>query len=79
LRRAAELGVDGIDFCSIDGDHPSHDFMRYPKLLDSLDMPALASSIRNTLRDIPDLEVTGINRIIQFLDGSASQAHRGPA
>jgi hypothetical protein len=69
LRRAAELGVDGVDICILDGDHPEHDFMRYPRLIYDIDTRALAKAIRRAKEELPSLEVGGLESTICFLEG----------
>jgi len=68
LRRAAELDVDGVDICAIDGDHPEHDFMRNPDLIAHLDARSLATAIRRTTDELPALEVGGLEPVVRLLE-----------
>jgi hypothetical protein len=77
LFRAAELGVDSVDLCPLDGDHPGYDFMRYPELLDEAKNKPLAEAIRDAFRVLPGLETSGFDRVLQCIEGPSVMQCRG--
>jgi molybdenum cofactor biosynthesis enzyme MoaA len=73
LRRAADLGVDAVDVCRLEGDHPGYDFCRYPDLLRQEDRRAIAREIEAAIDEV-ELEITGFGPILAHLkDGVAGQ------
>jgi sulfatase maturation enzyme AslB (radical SAM superfamily) len=67
LDRVNDFGVDSINFCSISGDFPELDFIRYPRLLDRIDVPSLLYDINSRLNKYSHLEINGLEPALKGL------------
>lgn len=69
LDHANDIGVDSVASCTVSGDFPDYDFMRYPHLLDNIDTVSLLHEISVRLEKYSHLEIYGLDSFLKFLEG----------
>jgi hypothetical protein len=76
IRRAADMGIDAIHVCEIDGEYPQYDFSINPRLLDDITPDDLVDDIKFAMSQCPELEFSGTEKLVSTLNRLSVKADK---